>query len=91
MECNQHTFTDVAAYWKKGNKPDDQSERSRFSPSGCVKHQPKQNQEHENSLLQAQTGYGRKHLALVDVRRSEGQDSSIGLIVSRQLVFEVFL
>jgi hypothetical protein len=28
------TFTEVAAYWKKGNNPEDQSERSLFNPSG---------------------------------------------------------
>lgn len=29
------TFTDVAAYWKKGNNPEDQAGRSRLKFSGC--------------------------------------------------------
>ena len=34
-EC---TFTEVAAYSKKGNNPDDQRGKSRFKPSVCRIH-----------------------------------------------------
>lgn len=40
------TFTEVAAYWKKGKSPDDQIWRSRFRPSGWIEtcRRPKKDQ-----------------------------------------------
>lgn len=35
LDAEQPTFTDVAAYSKNGNNPDDHKAKSRFSPSCC--------------------------------------------------------